>query len=85
MPKTKWNGKKNMMTNNISREFCQEYASGDKDFEDWLFRLDTIVQNYFGLSLFDLEDMLFRDVFDGGNTPWEFFSQEIKPKIIERL
>ena len=46
-------------------------------FEQWMKDLDRICWSNYGLSIYDLPDMCFRDAYDNGQTPVEFFEDEL--------
>ena len=48
------------------------------DFKDWMKKLDAICYNRLGLSIHDLQDMCFRDAFDDGVSPEDFFEEEVR-------
>jgi len=54
-----------------------EYADGNVEFSEWLQAVDSIVSSRIGLSVFDLEDMMFRDEFDAGTCPEDFISETV--------
>jgi len=62
---------------------AMEYAEGDEDFGSWLKEVDAIVSAKIPVSVFDLEDMLFRDAFDAGDSPQEFVSDVVRETVGE--
>jgi len=49
-----------------------DYYCGDKQFEQWMHRVDAILANYFyGLTSADLSDRCWRDDYDSEATPLE--------------
>ncbi len=49
----------------------------DQAFKKWLGEVNRLCLQKFGLSLNDLPDMCTRDAFDCGETPEEFFEEEV--------
>lgn len=47
------------------------YAHGDRDFALFLLVVDARCRRHQGVSIFDLEDALWRDFYDDGITPAE--------------
>lgn len=47
------------------------YAGGKPDFAAWLRAVDTLILDALGVGLFDLPDVLLRDMFDAGMTAAE--------------
>ncbi len=50
----------------------------DDEFEAWLSELDAECLDRFDLSVFDLEDCLWRSHFDAGLTPSEALDYELE-------
>ncbi len=46
-------------------------------FSEWMRELDSLCFGTWGLSISDLPDMSFRDVYDDGISPMEFFHGEL--------
>lgn len=46
-------------------------------FSDWMDALDEICQWSFGMSIWDLPDMCFRDAYDDGFSPEEFIESNL--------
>lgn len=46
-------------------------------FRDWMKKLDLICYSNYGMSIHELPDMCFRDAYDCGNSPLEFFHNEL--------
>ena len=46
-------------------------------FRDWMKELDLICYSNYGMSVHDLPDMCFRDAYDDGTSPVEFFHCEL--------
>lgn len=49
----------------------------EADFRLWLKEVDQLCLKKFGLRLFDLPDLRTRDAFDAGNSPEEFFTEDV--------
>ncbi len=62
---------------------AKEYAGGNEEFAAWLEEVDALVAGKVGLSVFDLEDMLFFDSFEAGDSPEDFLSDVVAPMIVE--
>ena len=60
---------------------AEEYADGNKEFAAWLEEVDQIVQNKVPLSVFDLEDMLFFDSFEAGESAEDFIDEVVIPTV----
>lgn len=46
-------------------------------FSEWVGEVDAMCWREFGLSVHDLPDLPFRDAFDDGESPEDFFAEEI--------
>ena len=46
-------------------------------FSNWMNAVDNLCLNSFGMSIHDLPDMCFRDAYDDGMSPQEFFDDEV--------
>ena len=46
-------------------------------FEKWMKELDLLCWCNYGMSIHDLPDMCFRDAFDEGVSPLQFFHDEL--------
>ncbi len=46
-------------------------------FEAWMAKINRIVMNEAGVSIHDLPDMCFRDMFDDGCTPKEVAAEAL--------
>ena len=46
-------------------------------FERWMIALDSLCLGMYGMSIYDLPDMLFRDAYDEGRTPEEFMGENL--------
>lgn len=46
-------------------------------FNAWMKELDLLCWSEYGLSIHDLPDMCFRDSFDSGESPLEFFHEKL--------
>ena len=44
-------------------------------FDRWLLTIDGLCQMDYGLSIYDLPDLCFRDAYDSGQTPTEFMDE----------
>jgi hypothetical protein len=64
-------------------ERAKEYSEGDDQFARWLSRVDVILEGRIGLSLFDLEDMMIRDAYDGEETPEDFVEGTVVDAVEE--
>ena len=58
-----------------------DYNIFGESFGDWKNTLNRLVLRRVGLRLDDLPDMGFRDSFDAGTTPDEFFDEEVMPHL----
>jgi hypothetical protein len=45
------------------------YAGGDRGFTDWLLVADRRCVRSFGVSIFDQSDWMWRDAYDGDQSP----------------
>jgi len=46
-------------------------------FEQWLHEANLICWSWYGMSLYDLPDMCFRDAYDDGFSPESFMNDEL--------
>lgn len=60
-----------------------EYADGGVEFAVWLKEVDRLVEEKIGLSVFDLEDMMFSDSFDAGESAEDFIREVVVPSVQE--
>jgi hypothetical protein len=46
-------------------------------FERWMLTIDGLCRIEFGMSIYDLPDMCFRDAFDAGQSPTDFMEEYV--------
>jgi len=46
-------------------------------FDEWMNKVDLLSRSWFGLSIYDLPDMSFRDAYDSGITPDAFMEESL--------
>ncbi len=52
-------------------------------FDEWMKKLDDLVEGRLGLSIHDLPDMNFRDAYDDGKSPRDFFKEDFRDALEE--
>lgn len=50
-------------------------------FREWMKVVDKLCLERLSLSIHDLPDMLFRDAFDDGVAPEDFFEEEVMEEV----
>jgi len=65
----------------VTEDRCAEYADGNAGFAEWLREIDLSVFDLCGLAVFDLEDFMFRDAYDSGEDPGDFFEETVRPSM----
>jgi len=50
-------------------------------FKAWMSIINALVGRFYGCSLYDLPDMMFRDAYDGGDSPLDFFNEYVAEEI----
>jgi len=53
------------------------------DFDQWMLRVDEVTLQRTGLSVYDLPDLAFRDGYDAGDTPEQFFDEVVREELPE--
>ena len=51
--------------------------NGLTSFDKWMREVDALCWENWGVGIYDLPDMRFRDFFEDGRTPLEFFHDEL--------
>ena len=62
-------------------DYFNHYACGKPDFAAWLRAIDALILDALGVGLFDLPDVLLRDMFDDGMTSAEVAADMIDDAI----
>ncbi len=57
----------------------------DPDFVEWKHEVNRLLFLHFSLTLDDLPDMLTRDAFDSGQTPDDFYENEVREVLVEEF
>lgn len=68
---------------NTFMDEIMEYASGDPAFGDWLRAVNKLLRAKSGVTLFDIPDIAYRDGFDSGCKPEDFFEDEVMTVLYE--
>lgn len=67
---------------------AMEYANGDLAFAAWLMIIDNHLKSKIGVSIFDLDDNMWRDEYDDGTHPiaaLEAFLEDEYPEAFDLL
>jgi hypothetical protein len=59
------------------------YAGGDAEFAAWLQRLDLMTLATYGVSVFDLVDYPWRDVYESGDEPDEALLDAVDDGLLD--
>lgn len=57
---------------------CRHYAGTDRRFALWLYLCGKRAQRLYRLSIFDLADVAWRDMFDNGDSPRDALAEAMR-------
>ena len=64
---------------------AEKALTEEQSFNEWMAKVDSIVERKMGVSVHELPDMNFRDSYEDGVSPEEFVREDLMPEIREEF
>ena len=71
--------------NDVMAFIAEKAFTEEQSFNEWMAKVDKIVERKLGVSVHELPDMNFRDPYEDGVSPEEFVREDLMPEMREEF